>query len=253
MISFFRKIRQKLLQQNRFTRYLAYALGEIFLVVIGILIALQVNTWNENRKLKKQKAILLENLRQDYQQNLNRLDLILDFLENREAYARQLLHLINTLPKEVDSIQTVFALERAGFVHYFNPTLPTYDEMKSSGTLSMITNKELKRLLSSYDTFLEYSFRLEDKNSTVIQSYADRILRYMDPDFGTVNITDNESKDYAGVRFDLEAMSNDPEIQYLLNTIINKSITEAGYKERIFRPRLNYILELIDEEINKLE
>ena len=50
MISFFRKIRQKLLSENRVTRYLAYAVGEILLVVIGILIALQVNTWNENRK-----------------------------------------------------------------------------------------------------------------------------------------------------------------------------------------------------------
>ncbi|WP_348719101.1 DUF6090 family protein [uncultured Algoriphagus sp.] len=50
MISFFRKIRQKLLTQNRVTRYLIYAFGEIFLVVIGILIALQVNNWKEKRK-----------------------------------------------------------------------------------------------------------------------------------------------------------------------------------------------------------
>ncbi|WP_026952516.1 hypothetical protein [Algoriphagus mannitolivorans] len=54
MISFFRKIRQKLLQQNRVTRYLAYAIGEIFLVVLGILIALQVNNWNEIPQLEKQ-------------------------------------------------------------------------------------------------------------------------------------------------------------------------------------------------------
>ncbi|WP_073571144.1 DUF6090 family protein [Algoriphagus zhangzhouensis] len=50
MLSFFRKIHQKLLSQNRVTQYLAYAIGEIILVVIGILIALQVNNWNENRK-----------------------------------------------------------------------------------------------------------------------------------------------------------------------------------------------------------
>jgi len=52
MISFFRKIRQKLLQQNKVSHYLAYAFEEIFLVVIGILIALQINTWNEDRKIR---------------------------------------------------------------------------------------------------------------------------------------------------------------------------------------------------------
>ena len=62
MISLFRKIRQKLLSQNRVTRYLIYALGEIVLVTIGILIALQVNS----QKLKKQKASRLKNLQQNY-------------------------------------------------------------------------------------------------------------------------------------------------------------------------------------------
>ena len=50
MIKFFRKIRQKLLTENKFSKYLIYAIGEIILVVIGILIALQINDWNENRK-----------------------------------------------------------------------------------------------------------------------------------------------------------------------------------------------------------
>lgn len=50
MIKFFRKIRQKILVENKFSKYLAYAFGEILLVVLGILIALQVNTWNQNRQ-----------------------------------------------------------------------------------------------------------------------------------------------------------------------------------------------------------
>ena len=54
MISFFRKIRQNILKQGKTTRYFKYALGEILLVVIGILIALQINNWNEARKQKKE-------------------------------------------------------------------------------------------------------------------------------------------------------------------------------------------------------
>ena len=50
MIKFFKKIRQKLLSENQFSKYLIYAVGEIILVVIGILIALQINNWNEEDK-----------------------------------------------------------------------------------------------------------------------------------------------------------------------------------------------------------
>ena len=53
MIKFFRKIRQKLITENKFNRYLLYAIGEIILVVIGILIALQVNNWNNDRIIER--------------------------------------------------------------------------------------------------------------------------------------------------------------------------------------------------------
>ncbi len=52
MISFFRKLRQQLIVENRFSKYLTYAIGEIFLVVIGILIALSINNWNIEKKEK---------------------------------------------------------------------------------------------------------------------------------------------------------------------------------------------------------
>lgn len=81
MISFFRKIRQKLLQQNSFTRYLIYALGEIMLVVIGILIALQVNNWNEGRKLQKISDQTLLSLEEEIKEARSNLDKIISFNE----------------------------------------------------------------------------------------------------------------------------------------------------------------------------
>ena len=65
MIKFFRRIRQKLLQENRFSKYLLYAIGEIVLVVIGILLALQINAWNEKQKqIKSSESALLELLQE---------------------------------------------------------------------------------------------------------------------------------------------------------------------------------------------
>ena len=62
MIKFFRKIRQKLLSENKFSRYLIYAIGEIILVVIGILIALQINNRNDLSKLEDKKQLYYDQL-----------------------------------------------------------------------------------------------------------------------------------------------------------------------------------------------
>ena len=74
MIKFFRKIKQNLLAEGKTGKYLKYAIGEIILVVIGILIALQINNWNENRKLRNQEKELLTQLQSEYQSNLDQLD-----------------------------------------------------------------------------------------------------------------------------------------------------------------------------------
>jgi hypothetical protein len=65
MNMFFRHFRQRMLKENRVSRYFLYAIGEIVLVVIGILIALQINNWNEGRKLAKVETALLEQLLED--------------------------------------------------------------------------------------------------------------------------------------------------------------------------------------------
>ena len=77
MINFFRRLREKLVAENRFSKYLIYALGEIILVVIGILIALQINTWNEARKDKATGDQYLADIRQDLENDLDQMKGIL--------------------------------------------------------------------------------------------------------------------------------------------------------------------------------
>jgi len=71
MIKFFRHIRKSILIKNKTGKYLKYAIGEILLVMIGILLALQVNNWNEQRKSNKQESLLLRQLHLDVNSNLN--------------------------------------------------------------------------------------------------------------------------------------------------------------------------------------
>ncbi len=70
MIKFFRKIRQNLLSEGKTGKYLKYVIGEIILVVIGILIALQINNWNETQKLIKQERQILLELREELETNV---------------------------------------------------------------------------------------------------------------------------------------------------------------------------------------
>ena len=73
MIKFFRNIRQNLIMENKTSKYLKYAIGEIVLVVIGILIALQINNWNEVRKSDSQVQLLLNNLVEAINQDIDYL------------------------------------------------------------------------------------------------------------------------------------------------------------------------------------
>ncbi len=74
MIKFFQKIRQKLLKQSKIQSYFIYAIGEIVLVVIGILIALSINNWNQERIVKIENQVILQNLNKEFSENLIQLD-----------------------------------------------------------------------------------------------------------------------------------------------------------------------------------
>ena len=74
MINVFNKIRKQLLDENKTGRYLKYAIGEIVLVMIGILLALQVNNWNQNRALKKEELKIMKSLHQEFSENLVKFD-----------------------------------------------------------------------------------------------------------------------------------------------------------------------------------
>ncbi|MGK0309175.1 MAG: hypothetical protein ACI8RP_002143 [Urechidicola sp.] len=87
MIKFFRKIRYDLMEKNKTGKYLKYAIGEIILVVIGILIALQINNWNESRKQSTSEKEFITSVKNDLKQDKAFIQLIVELIEPRtEAY-----------------------------------------------------------------------------------------------------------------------------------------------------------------------
>lgn len=147
MIKFFRRIRQTIIMENsKSARYLKYAIGEIILVVIGILIALQINNWNENRKERAQETVLLEQLLSDFNSNLEQLDQKISMREDFIFSAGQLFKCIDN-PKTAikDSVEDHIA--RTMPYATFDPIIM---DLASSGELKLIANSELKKAVTRW-------------------------------------------------------------------------------------------------------
>lgn len=160
MISFFRKIRQSLLQANTATRYLAYALGEILLVVIGILIALQVNNWNEAKNLKKQEIQLLNEMLTELKKQQN--DFIFNITHHREAKeaCEILLLAISTDQAYDDSLDIHFS----NSYHFtiLDNQQNAFAALKSKG-ITLVQNDALRFLISEYyDVRMPYQIKVEE-------------------------------------------------------------------------------------------
>ena len=155
MIKFFRHIRQRLLSENKFSKYLLYAIGEILLVVIGILIALQVNNWNEERKERRVELKFFRNLKNDLHADLERLDYMIDLATAKVKASQNVKRL-----SDKDSVGSLYDFSDHMldliFVDEFRPNENTYEEMKSSGNFSTLRNDSLKlHLLNLRKTYVD--------------------------------------------------------------------------------------------------
>ena len=172
MIPFFRKIRKKLSADNQFLKYSRYAIGEIVLVVVGILIALQINNLNEDRKEKIQENKILANLKDEFQENyqnlkykdsilkitIKNLETVFDELHEKEKSYRD---------EELDNILSL-ALGSPTWV----PSEFILNDLKSSGNLTKLHNDRLKKLLYEWSRFFseldETQKMIEDSNTQLI-------------------------------------------------------------------------------------
>lgn len=154
MFRFFRTLRQRLLTENRFNKYLLYAIGEIALVMVGILLALQVNNWNEERKQRQVENKYFFNLKNDLRADLERLDYMIALAGTKVKAAQKLKR-----KSDNDSIGSLYDfsddMNALIFVDEFRPNDNTYEEMKSSGNFSTLRNDDLKlKLMNLKKTYV---------------------------------------------------------------------------------------------------
>jgi hypothetical protein len=254
MIKFFRKIRQKLLTENKVSKYLLYAIGEILLVVIGILIALQINNANESNKLRKQELHYLENLKTDLQLNIAELNEYIDVRNSRIESANRVLEYFEGKPLN-DLNDIAFHTTNIYIWQKFTQHDNTFQELVNSGNLALISNDSIKNGLLNLQALYK-----KLKNEEAHFRYDAEVLLY-EPSYSVLdlnpivkNFTYQVTNGQAGENVDL------PKANYetMLKDIKQKNgFVMAVYEFTVMNSQFNEmkemcysIIKLIDEEKN---
>ncbi len=149
MIKLFRNIRQNLLMENKTGKYLKYAIGEIILVVIGILIALQVTNWNQDRIAKKEAQNYHERLLEDLSSEYSILKERLAYYILVQDHAKRVVYDLLNRPDSLGEEFIINAYQASQQWKYRN-IRDTYDELISTGNIKLIPNQYLRKRISGY-------------------------------------------------------------------------------------------------------
>ncbi len=151
------------MEQNKTGRYFKYAIGEIILVVIGILIALQINNWNEQRKLKHQEGTYYCKIFEDLRADINNVDSTIVSLDKRQVAAKRLL--TNLLKIQDDKAVLLADYVAALRSIKFFPTKAAINDITSSGKLENLKNENLKNAILDFYTNQNYALGVVDSNN----------------------------------------------------------------------------------------
>ena len=188
MIKFFRNIRQNLIMENKTSKYLKYAIGEIVLVVLGILIALQVNNWNENRKTEIKIKNSLIALRNDLIQDTLLIKKRLPFI-NEQYYLNESLRA--KVAKPTATVDTLVHVMRFEFNPNWVVQIPyntnTYNSLIQTGLIENISDSLKARIQNFYNA--KYSLR--DRVEKTTNDYQGKVTSYVSTyTFGVTKIHD---------------------------------------------------------------
>lgn len=233
MINFFRKTRKKMADDNRPIKYLRYAVGEIVLVVIGILIALQINNWNENRKNQSKEKTTLSAIHNEFTINKSQLDSV---AFHHKLALKSSDKLISMFPIDIErhNLDTIAKHLKNSIQSWtFNPSQSSIVGLINSSSIDIIRNEELRKLLVSWqDLLLDYQ---EDEiigRKVVYENFDELVSGKLDFNF---NFKDN--------RYDLNILES-LELEYVI--YLRKGTLENILKDGQYETLENCINRIIE-------
>ncbi|MFZ9029556.1 MAG: DUF6090 family protein [Crocinitomicaceae bacterium] len=268
MPRFFNRIRKQLAKDNKFFQYSRYAIGEILLVVIGILIALQINNWNEEVNNLRVERGFYEDILNDFKKDSLKLEGLTIFYKNRIEQAGWLLGKIRSPEGNVDAEEIGKRIQPL----YIGPLSvsynATYEAAKSSGAFANFRNKDVLKNLNQFyadieelNGILEATMRwLESSLEPMMSKYPEN---YMTEESGVYMITSelddlkefyefvSAIKDKRNLPINLRDILDRPEFEYYLTGELGRSFNALGSIDRRMM-RLDDLKEEIISYINIL-
>ena len=183
MIHFFRRLRQRLINQERLGKYLLYAVGEILLVVIGILIALQVNNWNQQRISQNKEKVYLQEIKAALQMDLADQNRVMDFNQKK---IELILQVVSEMGKEKSKTEHMLYLfgvlnqePEGSLVNYdvFVPNRAAFDNMLSSENIGIIQDNQIRSKLSEYYRGEIVDTGTQERVKQIVRKFSDLIVR----------------------------------------------------------------------------
>jgi len=248
MIKFFRHIRQRLLLENKFGKYLTYAIGEIILVVIGILIALQINNWNEEKKeniaLQHSLLIIKGNIKSDL--------VLLDSLKTlREKwipnYKKEQLTFFNNKFNPATTMMAVRCFDAI----LFKANTSGFDALEKSPSLSLINGSHLHKLLLEQKAAIETLLITENETNKTIDDLEARMSYVSDLNIGyaLLSMDENKLKEANLTRTETITFLNKTHSSILYRNIIAK----ASVRDITILPQYNVLININKEVITEID
>lgn len=254
MIKFFRKIRQQLLSENKFSKYLLYAIGEIILVVIGILIALQINNNNNYKEQRRTEQEYLISLQTEFKSNLKKINVSIDENEVRLNALEDLITLFDFSVLDSTSNKSISLMIHPVFGSdlSYKPSLGVLSDIISSGKLNIILNQNLRQKLASFEGSLDYLKIQEEEANYTKQKlkallFKELSIRTIQKDLGRQFENHSISESVNNKR-----VFNSVELEnYLLDyLLVTKAANDSRFLEGL-KEDIEFILKEIEIELNK--
>ncbi|VAV86190.1 hypothetical protein MNBD_BACTEROID02-226 [hydrothermal vent metagenome] len=252
MAKLFNGIREKIISEKpsvgRTTNYLKYAIGEIVLVVIGILIALSINNWNEHRKNANQELKLLQSFKIGLEKDLSDIDVNISTHTTGVNSANLILNLLEKNQTYNDSLAKHFsyAMQPSTFVN----STSAFETLKSKG-IDLISNENLRsQLINVYDA--QYTF-FQKYEAQFLEEHVFGLRNIFPSRFEESYIFNLESDDFLGeiVPLNFENLKTDQEFLYYFKSIKNRTYLFVNYFYKNLRAHVVDLINEIEKEIEK--